>query len=200
MNSRGQSPARNRTPSPRSRNRTPLSSPVRAPAPRNTNQTLARIRNQMKGLLKMNKNFFYVLGGSKALQLYGRRYGVPTREPRNVNVIVPRKYMQNVYMSLKAAGFRNLNAPPQGSGFQKPIHFHGVDLLPNGSNLAPKISKNSAFLFNNNLYLLSPNNLRHLKQKSLNNVPGNAKNNILRNLNSLEKIRRLHHHSRTKLF
>jgi hypothetical protein len=123
------------------------------------------------------------------MQLYGQRYGVATREPHNVNVIVPKHKMQNAYLYIKAAGFKNMNAPPQGSGFRKLIQFHGVDLIPNNSNLAPKISKNHAVLLNN-LYLLSPNNLIRQKFKTLKNTPEKHIQNLIRNnIKTLEAIR-----------
>ena len=131
----------------------------------------------------------WALSGSMAMKLYGERYGVATRNPANVNIVVNRNYMANAYRNLSR--LVGSHSPPvhtksKKSATQSHFKLNSYDLLRAGSELAPAI--NSVVLLNG-IPVVPLEALLNYKRRTLRNVPSNAnKLKINSNIRSLVQI------------
>ena len=173
----------------------------------------------MKNRLKLAQDELgripWALSGSLAMKLYANKYGVSTREPQNVNIVVNQKNLANAYSVLFNL-VKPRNIPRNTSRTKSKNHYNlkPYDLLKSGTNLAPSIRE---YVKLNGVPVIKLENLLNQKQKTLRNVPsnkakgdikiimeilnkrGNAKNNIITrnkaNTSSPSPPSRFHHNN-----
>ena len=141
-----------------------------------------RLENAIKSL-----NVPWALSGSMALKLYGNKYGVSTRYPANVNIVVNRNRMANAYTSLFRLVPRK-NTIRNTSTVKNKNHYnlHPYDLLRSNSELAPSIKKYVNF---NGIPVVTLESLLKYKERARNNVPRkNKKSQINANIQTIRTI------------
>jgi len=143
----------------------------------------------MNNRLRTAKNSLsvpWVLSGSMAMKMYGNKYGIPTRTPGNVNVVVNRKNLANAYANL--FGIVPRNFPRNTSRVKNKNHYNlsPFDLLKAGSELAPSIN---TYVELNGLPVVSLENLLKYKLRSSRNAPNpNQKLKINSNIKKLHEL------------
>jgi len=141
-----------------------------------------RLENAIKSL-----NVPWALSGSMALKLYGNKYGVSTRQPANVNIVVNRNRMANAYATLfTLVGRRNI--PRNTSTVKNKNHYnlHPYDLLRSNSELAPSIKK---YVEINGIPVIPLEKLLKYKERARNNAPRpNKKKQINGNIQTIRNI------------
>ena len=129
----------------------------------------------------------WALSGSMALKLYGNKYGVNTRQPANVNIVVNANRMANAYATLfTLVGRRNI--PRNTSTVKNKNHYnlHPYDLLRANSNLAPSINN---FVEINGIPVVPLEKLLKFKIRAQNNYPTpNRKKQINSNIQKIRNI------------
>ena len=144
------------------------------------NNRLQTAKNSLRGLQ-------WVLSGSMAMKLYGNKYGVPTRQPANVNIIVNKNNMNKAYNALYIL-VPPRRIPRNTTHPKTKIHYNlnQYDLLRAKSNLAPSIN---SWVNLNGIPVVSLENLLKYKTIALNNVPrNNKKGQIVANIKTLENL------------
>ena len=144
----------------------------------------------MNRRLQNVKNYIEVpwaLSGSMALKLYGNKYGVNTRYPANVNIVVNGNRMANAYATLfTLVGRRNIPRNTSTVKHKNHYNLHPYDLLRANSNLAPSI-KNYVNL--NGIPVIPLEKLLKFKLRAQNNAPPpNKKKQINGNIQKIRNI------------
>jgi len=140
----------------------------------------------MNNRLRIAKNSLsvpWVLSGSMAMKLYGNKYGIPTRMPANVNIVVNRNKMANAYANLFALVPRQI--PRNTSTIKNKNHYnlHPYDLLKANSELAPSIN---TYVELNGIPVVTLEHLLKYKMRALHNFPQeNRKKQINANIQIL---------------
>ena len=142
--------------------------------------------NESLGFVKKYLNVPYVISGSMAMKLYGNKYGVKTREPGNVNVVVNRKNLKNAYNSLYPISHKKVSPNTNPGKSKNHYSLEPFDLLRAGTNLAPSIN---TYVELNGIPLVSLENLLKQKLRSLDNAPENKKKNTIQsNIKTLKQL------------
>ena len=132
-------------------------------------------------------NVPWVLSGSMALKLYGNKYGVSTRQPANVNIVVNANRMANAYAALfTLVGRKNISRNTSTVKNKNHYNLHPYDLLRSNSSLAPSIKK---YVNLNGIPVVRLENLLKYKERARNNYPkANRKKQINANIQKIRNI------------
>ena len=134
----------------------------------------------MNNLKNRLGNIKWVLSGSQAMKLYANKYGVETRTPQNINIVVRRNNMAKAYTAL--SGQRTPNR--MNKNHYKVSNLY--NLLRANTNLAPSINKYEVI---NGIPVVLLNKLLNQKRKTLNNFPQKNRIPIIeKNIETILKI------------
>jgi hypothetical protein len=131
-------------------------------------------------------NVPWALSGSMALKLYGNKYGVSTRQPANVDIVVNANRMANAYAALAIFGRKNISRNTSIVKNKNHYNLHPYDLLRSNSSLAPSIKK---YVNLNGIPVVRLENLLKYKERARNNYPkSNRKKQINANIQKIRNI------------
>ena len=131
-------------------------------------------------------NVPWALSGSMALKLYGNKYGVNTRQPANVDIVVNANRMANAYAALAIFGRKNISRNTSTVKNKNHYNLHPYDLLRSNSSLAPSIKK---YVNLNGIPVVRLENLLKYKERARNNYPkANRKKQINANIQKIRNI------------
>ena len=124
----------------------------------------------------------WALSGSLAMKLYANKYGVPTRTPQNVNIVVRSSNMAKAYAALT-----NQRTPPRMSENHYKVGNH-YNLLRSNSNLAPSINQ---YVMINGIPVVTLESLLNYKRRTIKNYPQKERiRTIEKNIRRLKRILR----------
>ena len=126
----------------------------------------------------------WVLTGSAAMKLYGNKYGVATRTPHNINIIVRPHNLNEAYNTLFLLSNKT---HPRNTSREKSKNRYNLspfDLLKAGTNLAPRIN---SWVVVNGYPVVSLENLIKYKPRP-ENLKTNQKNKSSKNISTLRTI------------
>jgi hypothetical protein len=124
----------------------------------------------------------WALSGSMAMKLYANKYGVPTRTPQNVNIVVRQNNMKTAY---KAMTGRNLTNRSIKNHYKLNNKYN---LLKANTNLAPPINQ---YVNINGVPVVTLESLLNYKRRTIKNYPQkNRIQTIEKNIRRLKRILR----------
>jgi hypothetical protein len=148
---------------------------VRALAKRRVYQSLVKAKRVLERL-----NIPWSLSGSAAMNLYGQQYGVRTRVPVDIDIVVNANNMKNVYRSLAPRNARPI------SGNRNHYQLGVYDILKANSRLAPNLNNYQTI---RGIPVVPLNKLVKQKYESYKNNPRlNQVNKIKSNFATLQKL------------
>jgi len=124
----------------------------------------------------------WALSGSMAMKLYANKYGVPTRTPQNVNIVVRQNNMAKAWAAL--------------TGQREPIRMNKnhykldnkYNLLKANTNLAPSINQ---YVIINGVPVVTLESLLNYKIRTIKNYPQKYRiQTIEKNIRRLKRILR----------
>ena len=141
---------------------------------------------------KNTLNVPWALSGSMAMKMYGNIYGIPTRNPGNVDIVVNRNKLSNAYRTLFYL-VPDRSFPPNTTAKKNKNHYnlHPFDLLKANSNLAPKINRYTEI---KGMPVVPLEELLKYKLRTKNNFP----NNVQKVNANIKKIKELINASKTR--
>ena len=147
----------------------------------NQQQRIYRSLERAKYILNKMKIPWSLTGGA-AMHLYGRRYGVKTRVPVNINIVVNRHNMRNVYNRLAPRNARPI------SGNRNHYQLGIYDIIKANSRLAPNINNRQMI---KGVPVVPLNKLLNQKYKTYRNNPRlNQVNKIKSNVVTIRRLLR----------
>ena len=127
-------------------------------------------------------NIPWALSGSQAMKLYANKYGVPTRTPQNINIVVRRNNMARAFKILTGQNLTNRTI----ENHYKVGNLY--NLLKANTNLAPSINK---YVVINGIPVVTLESLLNYKRRTLKNYPQkNRIQTIEKNIRRLKRILR----------
>ena len=127
-------------------------------------------------------NILWALSGSQAMKLYANKYGVPTRTPQNINIVVRRNNMTRAFKILTGQNLTNRTI----ENHYKVGNLY--NLLKANTNLAPSINK---YVVINGIPVVTLESLLNYKRRTIKNYPQkNRIQTIEKNIRRLKRILR----------
>ena len=127
-------------------------------------------------------NIPWALSGSQAMKLYANKYGVPTRTPQNINIVVRRNNMARAFKILTGQNLTNRTI----ENHYKVGNLY--NLLKANTNLAPSINK---YVVINGIPVVTLESLLNYKRRTIKNYPQkNRIQTIEKNIRRLKRILR----------
>lgn len=127
-------------------------------------------------------NIPWALSGSQAMKLYANKYGVPTRTPQNINIVVRRENMARAYAALTG----QITPNKMNKNHYRVGNLY--NLLRANTNLAPSINK---YVIINGIPVVTLESLLNYKIRTIKNYPQkNRIQTIEKNIRRLKRILR----------